>query len=55
MKQFGKEMFDFCGVKAVYASKYGHQKTDRQMVGLFSALLQRRRLQLVIKYIASYS
>ena len=40
MKQFGKEMFDFCGAKVAYASKYGCQKTDRQMMGLFLALLQ---------------
>ena len=40
MKQFGKEMFDFCGVKVAYTSKYGHQKTDRWMVCLFLAMLQ---------------
>ena len=40
MKQFGKEMFDFCGVKVAYASKYGRQKIDRRTVGLFLTILQ---------------
>ena len=40
MKQFWKEMFDLCGVKVAYASKYGCQKTDRRMVGPFLALKQ---------------
>ena len=33
-------MFDLCGVKVAYVSKYGHQKTDRQTVRLFLALQQ---------------
>ena len=37
MKQFEKEMFDFCGIKVAYASTYGHQKIDRRVVGLFLA------------------
>ena len=40
MKQFGKEMFDFCGVRVACRLKYGCQKTDRRIVGLFLALLQ---------------